>query len=91
MGKTSYRTEILRREKEAKDGLEYTMYPHIKDNREGVGIDITGEEQIKETPEQEEKDTDVKGKPIPQDKLTDKDKYDIGKTIGRAHSELQSH
>ena len=79
VGEVSYKTEVLRREKETKDGLQYTMYPPIRENREGQGIDIPGEEPIKETPKKKEKDTDVNGKPIPQDKLTDKDKYDIGK------------
>lgn len=74
VGEIEFATEVRRREKEAKDGLEYTMYPHIRENREGVGIDIVGEEPV-----EKDKDTDKNGKPIPQDKLTDKDKYDIGK------------
>ena len=72
VGETSYRTEVYRREKEAKKGEDYTMYPHIRENREGQGIDIPGEEPT-------DKDTDKDGKPIPTDKLDDKDKYDIGK------------
>jgi len=71
VGETDYRTEVHRREKEAKDGDDYTMYPHIRENREGQGIDIPGEEPIDE-------DTDENGNPIPTDKLDDKDKYDIG-------------
>jgi len=67
VGETSYRTEKLRRNKEAKEGDDYTMYPHIRENREGVGIDIPG------------KDTDKDGNPIPTDKLDDKDKYNVGK------------
>lgn len=70
VGEVEFRTEVSRREKEAKEGLEYTMYPHITDNKEGVGIDIVGEDPVKET--------DKNGRPIPNDKLTDKDKYDIG-------------
>jgi len=71
VGEVEFQTEVRRREKEAKEGLEYTMYPHITDNREGVGIDIVGEEPM-------DKDTDGNGKPIPPDKIDDKDKYDIG-------------
>ncbi len=67
VGEVRFRTEVLRREKEAKDGLEYTMYPHIRENKEGVGIDIPG------------KDTDVNGNPIPTDKLDDPEKYNVGK------------
>ncbi len=69
VGEVEYQTEVRRREREAKDGLEYTMYPHITDNREGVGIDIVGEES---------KDTDKNGNPIDPDKIDDKQKYDIG-------------
>ena len=70
VGEVEFKTEVSRREKEAKEGLEYTMYPHITDNKEGVAIDIVGEEPVKED--------DKNGRPIPNDKLTDKDKYDIG-------------
>ena len=71
VGEVEFRTEVARREKEAREGLDYTMYPHIRENREGVGIDIPGEEPV-------DKDTDKKGDPIPTDKLDDKDKYNIG-------------
>jgi len=73
VGEVEYRTERARRQKEAKDGDEYTMYPHIRENREGVGIDIPGEEPI-------DKDTDKNGKPIPTDKIDDKEKFDVGIT-----------
>ena len=72
VGEVEYRTEKARREKEAKDGDEYTMYPHLRENKEGEAIDIVGEKP-------EQKDTDKNGNPIPQDKLTDKEKFDIGK------------
>ena len=72
VGEVEYRTEVARREKEAKEGLDYTMYPHITDNREGEGVDIPGKESVEE-------DTDENGNPIPTDKLDDKDKYNIGK------------
>ena len=60
----------MRRETEAKEGIDTTMYPHVTDNREGQGIDIPGEETI---PEDEEKT----GKPKDRDKLDDKDKFDV--------------
>jgi len=72
VGEVSYQTEVSRREKEAKNGDEYTMYPHIRENREGVGIDIVGEEPV-------DKNTDKNGKPIPTDKLDDTEKFDVGK------------
>ena len=71
VGEVEYQTEVRRREKEAKEGLEYTMYPHLTDNKEEVGIDIVGDKPV-------DKDTDVNGNPIPPDKLDDKDKYDMG-------------
>ena len=77
VGEVEFRTEVARREKEAKDGTEITMYPHQTQNNEK-------DESFEEIKRQqkfykEEKDTDKNGNPIPQDKLTDKDKYDIGK------------
>ncbi len=73
VGEVSYQTEKMRREKEAKEGDEYTMYPHLTKNVEDKGIDIVGEE-----PEKKDKDTDKNGNPIPTDKIDDKDRYNIG-------------
>jgi hypothetical protein len=70
VGNVSFDTEIYRREKENKLGLDVTMYPHITVNTEEKGIDVPGEKK--------NKDTDKNGKPIPQDKITDKKKYKIG-------------
>ena len=33
--------EVARREKEAKEGIDYVMYPHITDNKEGIGLDFS--------------------------------------------------
>ena len=73
VGETEYQTEIHRREKEAKEGTDVTMYPHVTDNREGQGIDIPGEEP---TSEDEEKT----GKPKDRDKIDDKEKFSMSKT-----------
>lgn len=35
-----FNIEVSRREKEAKEGTDYLMYPHITDNREGTGLDF---------------------------------------------------
>lgn len=42
VGEVDFSTEIYRREKEAKDGIDYTMYPQITQNQEEKGIDIQG-------------------------------------------------
>ena len=71
VGEVEYRTELTRREKEAKNGDEYTMYPHLTKNDEDKGIDIVGER-----PEE-----DVNGNPIDTDKIDDPEKYNIGMII----------
>lgn len=71
VGEIEYKTEILRREKEAKKGIDSTMYPHLTKNEEGNSLDIPGEEPEKKT-------EDKNGKPIDQDKLDDAEKYNIG-------------
>lgn len=71
VGEVEYRTELARREQEAKNGDEYTMYPHLTKNDEDKGIDFVGKEP-------EQKDTDKNGNPIPTDKIDDKEKFDIG-------------
>jgi len=71
VGEVTFKTEVHRREKEAKEGTDYTMYPHVRENKEGVGIDIPGVETT-------DKDTDKDGNPIDNDKIDDKEKYNIG-------------
>jgi len=73
VGEVEFRTEVMRREKEAKDGIDTTMYPHITDNREGEGTDLPGEE-----PSEDEETT---GKPKDRDKMDDKDKFDVSKEL----------
>jgi len=68
VGETAYQTEIMRREKELKEGIDLTMYPHLTDNKEGTGIDIPG------------KETDKNGTPTNRDKIDNKDKFDVSKT-----------
>lgn len=46
-------TELYRRQKEAKRGIEYTMYPQIITNQEGKGIDVP---EDKKSPEKLTKD-----------------------------------
>lgn len=42
VGEVDFSTEVYRREKEAKDGIDYIMYPQITQNQEEKGIDIQG-------------------------------------------------
>jgi cation transport regulator ChaB/predicted transcriptional regulator YdeE len=42
VGEVDFRTEIYRREKEAKEGIDYVMYPQVTQNQEDKGIDIQG-------------------------------------------------
>ena len=70
VGEVEFSTELSRREKEAKNGTEITMYPHITDNRES---DVSPEEQKR----LKDKNIDVNGKPIPRDKLDDRDRFDM--------------
>jgi len=72
VGEVEYNTEILRREKEAKKGTDYTMYPHLTKNDEGNSLDIPGEKP-------EENVDDKNGNPIDNDKIDDPDKYNTGK------------
>jgi len=69
VGEVDFRTEVARREKEAKDGTEITMYPHQTRNQE----QFESFEEIKR-----QKKFDKNGKPISPSKTDDKDKYDIG-------------
>lgn len=70
VGETEYKTEVVRREREAKDGEEIVMYPHITDNREE-------QESFEEMKRQQKF---YKETPIPKDKEKrpdgdDKDKF----------------
>jgi cation transport regulator ChaB len=76
-GNMDFNVEVMRRNREARNGLDIAMYPPVAENREGQGIDIPSEEYA---PTKEE---DKRGKPIPDDKvdtIEKKDKYDVGKT-----------
>ncbi|HED05975.1 MAG TPA: hypothetical protein ENI61_04760 [Ignavibacteria bacterium] len=59
VGEISFDTEIARREKEAKEGIDMVMYPHLDKNAEGKGlIDVGKNENIvpeKEANSQEKK------------------------------------
>jgi cation transport regulator ChaB len=41
IGEIDFEVEVRRREKEAKDGIEYIMAPPLIENREGVGQDFS--------------------------------------------------
>ena len=42
VGEVDFKTEVYRREKEAKDGIDYIMYPQLTQNQEDKGLDIQG-------------------------------------------------
>ena len=72
VGEVDFRTEVSRREKEAKEGIPYTMYANITNNQEDKGIDIVGEKLV-------DKETDENGTPINRDKIDDKERYNMSK------------
>lgn len=67
IAEVDFETEVMRREKEAKDGIDKTMYPPVTDNREGQGTDLPNE-------------VDTEDEEIPDDKKDkiEKKNYDIG-------------
>ena len=75
VGETDYKVEKMRRDKELKDGDEVLMYPHVTDNRES---DITPEEEQRRNTDNE--DEDVNGNPIDDDKINEKEKYEVSIT-----------
>ena len=79
VGEVEFRTEVARREKEAKDGTEITMYPHQTQNMEKDESFEEIKRQQKFYPEK--RVDDKKGKLLPPDKTEpeEKEEYDIGK------------
>jgi len=65
VGEVEFQTEVHRRGKEAKEGIDEIMYPHLTDNREDKGIDLPGEEE------------DEDGNPKDKDKIDDPEKYNM--------------
>jgi len=63
VGEVDFETEVARREKEAKRGIESKLYPQIIQNQEDKGIDLPNQ-----------KTQDVNGKPLPVDKVNPLDK-----------------
>jgi len=71
-GEVDYETEVYRREKETKQGLDYTMYPPITKNDEAKGLDNQGDNP----------DPDVDPDNIPEDKKgQEAQNYDIGSEL----------
>jgi len=87
IAEVDFATEVSRRERESKKGLDYTLYPPIKENKEAVGIDIVGEEPV-------DKETDKNDKEIPDNKKDkiEKKEYDVGKLqlIGSPYDTIKS-
>ena len=57
-----FETEVKRREQEAKDGVDVTMYPNVTENREGTGMDIPGDPSAHPEKQQEVVKTEKKEK-----------------------------
>lgn len=51
VGQVDFETEIYRREKESKSGVDYIMYPQLTQNNEDKGIDIQGKNPNSENPD----------------------------------------
>ena len=60
IAEVDFETEVKRREQEAKDGIDVTMYPNVVENREGTGMDLPGDpkahaeksvEKVEQTPD----------------------------------------
>lgn len=49
IGETEFKVEVDRVKKESREGLDFDLYPPVLENREGVGIDIPGEETVEPT------------------------------------------
>lgn len=77
VGEVTFATEIHRRKREAKNGIGKIMYPNITDNKEDKGIDLP------------EKELDKNGKPIPRDKIDDKEKFNMSKSLKKNKSKKQ--
>ena len=75
VGEVEFTTEVFRRKNEAKQDIEKIMYPQIIRNDEAKGIDLPGEP----VPEKEE---DINGKEIPDDKKgVEKKNYDMASIV----------
>ena len=79
VGEVEFRTEVARREKEIKDGTEFVMNPHQVRNQEQY--ESYEEREHLKLYNKKQKTEDKNGNPIPQDKLNDKEKYDIGALV----------
>lgn len=52
VGELDFEVEVERREKEAKDGTDFVMYPHLTQNKEGTAFDVhSGDEGDSEDPD----------------------------------------
>lgn len=65
VGETEYEFEVVRRDEETKKGHEIKMYPRIVDNKEGIGLDVVGE------------DIDKNGQPKSPDKMDNTEKFNM--------------
>jgi len=69
VGEVDFETEVNRREKEAKRGIESTMYPQIVQNMEEKAVDLPNEKE----------NYDINDKELPEDKTneTEKKEYEF--------------
>lgn len=79
VGNVSFDTEKTRREKEARDGTELVMYPHVTDNVENINpIDEqTRRDKFSPKPNHSEPTP----RPVPTDKIGNKQKYNTADVV----------
>jgi len=91
VAEVDFRTEVFRRQKEAKDGTEMIMYPHITQNmeeQESMLETLRNKELlgIEDSPEDENED----GSPKSPDKIEDKDKFDKSSLEGAPYKTVKN-
>jgi len=61
IAEVDFETEVKRREQEAKDGIDLTMYPNMTENREGIEMDLPGDTRNPDKPDTDEIPDSKKG------------------------------
>lgn len=80
VGELDFETEVRRREKEAKDGVDETLYPPVTKNQEGVGIDLPGLTN-EDGDNQENIDSDTEEQPDAKTDPVERENFDVGSDL----------
>jgi len=78
IAETDFEVEVQRREREAKDGLDETLYPPVTKNQEGTGIDLPGMEPNPETPAI---DSEPENQPDSKTDTVEKQNFDVASDL----------